>query len=163
MVLHNESQGVHLADAPVNVVCGQSPVSALVIGPALTIPSATTLGEAARVMEEAGVSALVLDDGGIVTERDLVRGLGHGASTGDTVAGVATPHPVVVPGSMTVVDACVLMLSEHVRHLVVGLGDEIGVVSMRDIAAVLLQTASPQIWLTSLQVSVDMPSEVWLG
>jgi hypothetical protein len=37
------------------------------------------------------------------------------------------------------------------------------VVSLRDIVAVLLQTASPELWLSSLRVSVQLPTELWLG
>jgi hypothetical protein len=36
-------------------------------------------------------------------------------------------------------------------------------VSMRDLLAVLLQTVDPNLWLTSLRVALDPPSEIWVG
>ena len=65
---------------------------------------------------------------------------------------------------MPIVDAAALMLNEEVRHLVVDFpGGNVGVISLRDIAAVLLQTASPHIWLSMLRVAVEEPTSAWLG
>jgi hypothetical protein len=56
------------------------------------------------------------------------------------------------------------MLTEHVRHLLVRLDDEeVGILSLRDVVAVLLQTADPELWLTSLRVAIATPSEAWIG
>ena len=148
----------------VNVVSVHSPLSALLFRAAITVPADATLADAVATMEEAGVSALLVEPAlGIITERDIARALGHDAPTTTTVACVATLHPVVVPGSMPVLEACAVMLNEQVRHLVVDIGDAVGIVSLRDLAAVLLQSADPHLWLDSLRVAIELPSEIWLG
>jgi signal-transduction protein with cAMP-binding, CBS, and nucleotidyltransferase domain len=158
------SRSIRLTAASVNVVGDRSPLSTLLTRPAVTIAPEATLAAAVAAMESAGVSALLVEQaGGIVTERDIARAVGHGVSVDEPVTSVATPHPVVAPGSMTVVEACAVMLNEQVRHLVVDLDGELGVISMRDIAAVLLQGADPHIWLASLRVALETPSEMWIG
>jgi signal-transduction protein with cAMP-binding, CBS, and nucleotidyltransferase domain len=159
-----DSQSIQLTSASVRVVGDRSPVSDLLARGALVIGDDATLAEAAAAMEAANVSALLVGElGGIVTERDITRAIGHGVPPGETVASVATPRPLVVPGSMTVVEACAVMLNEQVRHLVVEVDGTVGVLSLRDVAAVLLQSAGPHLWLASLRVAMDAPSEIWLG
>jgi hypothetical protein len=46
---------------------------------------------------------------------------------------------------------------------VVDLGDRWAVLSIRDLTAVLLQSTDPQLWLAALRVSIDVPSELFLG
>ena len=156
---------VRTVSGPVNVVSARSPLSRLVVPPVVGISGAASLIEAAQMMELANVSALLVDDrAGIVTERDLARALGAGRSPEDTVSTVATPHPLVVDGAMSVLDAAALMLNEQVRHLVVVLPEEQrGVVSIRDLLAVLLEAADDHVWLASLRVAIEAPAEIWLG
>ena len=155
---------VQMISGPAQVVDPQSPVSALLARAALTVPGSLSLGEAVELMRAMSVSALLVDDpAGIVTERDLARALGAGCVATDPVGTVATPHPLTVAGDMTVVTAAELMLNEQVRHLVVELDGGVGIVSMRDLLAVLLQAVDPHLWLTSLRVAVESPSEIWLG
>lgn len=158
------SQVLGLA-AAVNVVSQNSPLSRLVNRSALTIPAEATVADAAAAMEAAGVSALLVEGaGGVVTERDIARAMAHGVPGDELVDAVATRYPLVVPGSMPVVEACGVMLNEHLRHLLVDLdGDRVGIVSLRDVAAVLLQAADPHLWLASLRVAVESPAEIWLG
>ena len=147
-----------------NVVSGKSPVSSLLGRPVVTIAPEATLAAAVESMEAAGVSALLVDRlGGIITERDIARALGHGVAVDEPVDGIATPHPLVVPGSTTVVAACALMLNEQVRHLIVDHDGTFGMISLRDVAAALLQSSDPQIWLTSLRLAIETPPETWLG
>lgn len=156
--------GLGMRPGGVNVVHAQSPLSALATRPAVTVPSRCTLARAVAQMEASGISALLVDDrAGIITERDIARALAHGASVDEVVGRVATPHPLIVPASMTVVEACATMLNEHVRHLVVELAGGLAVISLRDVAAVLLQSADPHIWLASLRVAIEVPAEIWLG
>ena len=76
---------------------------------------------------------------------------------------VASRDPLRVSASSPLVDAAALMLTEEIRHLVIEFPDgRDGVVSLRDIVAVLLQTANPQ-WVTSLRLAIETPSEIWLG
>jgi CBS domain-containing protein len=159
-----DSQAMRMMHGAAAVVSGRSPLSALVCGCAGTVADDATLPEAAAKMEAAGVSALLLERaGGIVTDRDIIRALAYGAPLDQEVATVATQQPLTVPGTMTVVDACAVMLNEGVRHLVVELDGGVGVTSLAEVAAVLLQAADPQIWLTALRVAIDVPTEIWLG
>jgi CBS domain-containing protein len=150
---------------PVRVVGPHSPVSALVQRAPVAVDEQSTIADAVEAMRAAHVSSLLLADSiGIVTERDIARALGAGRSPEDPVEAIASRHPLGVTGDMTVVAAAELMLNEEVRHLVVALdGNDIGVVSIRDVLAVLVQAADPSVWLTSLRISIDPPTEIWLG
>jgi hypothetical protein len=64
---------------------------------------------------------------------------------------------------MSVVDGCATMLNEDVRHLVVETDHGPAVLSLRDVAAVLLQASDPHIWLSSLRIKIETPAEIWLG
>lgn len=123
------------------------------------------LADAVETMRGEGVSALVVGDrAGVVTERDLLRAVPAGSALDETVERAATWHPIVVPGATTVVAAAGLMLNEHVRHLLIELDvGATGVVSIRDLMAVLLQAADPHLWLASPRAAIEMPSEIWLG
>ena len=150
---------------PLHVVFPRSPLVALVTRPAVGVTGRTTIAEAVEVMRRESVSALLVDGAeGIVTERDLARALGAGRTSAEPVAAIATPHPLVVSGTMTVVAAAGLMLNEQLRHLIVELdAAPPAVVSMRDILAVLLNVADPHLWLRSLRAVMEVPSEIWLG
>jgi CBS domain-containing protein len=142
-----------------------SAIGGLVTRDAVRVDPSSTLADVAAVMREANVSAVLVGARtGIVTERDLARGLAEGRGPADEIAVVASPHPVSVPERMPILDAAGLMLNEEVRHLVVELDDgREAVVSLRDVMAVLLQATSPHLWLTSLRLSVGAPAELWLG
>jgi CBS domain-containing protein len=150
---------------PALVVDPHSPVAVLASRAAVTVPKRCSLSEAVEVMKVEAVSSLVLEgQAGIVTERDLARALGAGSSAMDPVEAIASRHPVTVPGATTVIAAAGLMLNEQVRHLLVELDTGlIGVVSIRDLLAVLLQAADPKLWLTSLRDAIETPSDMWIG
>jgi signal-transduction protein with cAMP-binding, CBS, and nucleotidyltransferase domain len=150
---------------PVNVVHPHSPLVNLVARDAIGVAGVCTLAEAVEVMRSAAVSSLLVSEpSGIVTERDLARALGAGHSPDEPIATVATRHPVVVPGSDTVLEAAARMLNDEVRHLIVELPQQrLGVVSMRDVLAVLLAASQPQLWLTSLRIAIEDAPENWLG
>lgn len=146
------------------VVMPASPVSALVASQAVRVRPDCTIAEVARVMGNHGVSSvLVGDESGIATERDLVRALAAGVGPDEAIAAVATAHPVRVSGDCSVMDAGAAMLNEEVRHLIVEIDDAVGIVSLREVMAVLLCAVNPRIWLTRLRVAVAAPSEIWLG
>src|SRR5438067_2410165 len=107
--------------------------------PALTIAATGSLGDAARAMRRANVSCALTDDGRIVTERDLTRGLAAGLGARDPVDEVAVPDPVAVVASLPVLHAAELMAARQIRHLVLTTdrGDPLGIVSIRDIVGVL--------------------------
>lgn len=146
------------------IVSERSPLSALVCRPAVTIPATATVAEAAAAMEAASVSAVLVGDGpAIVTERDIARACIRGDPRERAVGEIATHRPVIAPATMTILDGSRLMLEQHVRHLVVDLGDRWTVLSIRDVTAVLLQSTNPELWLEALRVSIEVPSELFLG
>jgi CBS domain-containing protein len=107
-----------------------------------------TIRQAAQVMRGQDIAALVVAEPGqriaIVTERDLTAAIADGHDLDTTVLDVASPTPLTTAHDATVMDAAITMLGEGVRHLVVTRGDHaIGVVSIRDLLAVLLQTVTP--------------------
>jgi len=147
------------------VIEPKSTVGCLVARPPVWVDETISVGDVARVMRDAGVSsALVRPAGAIVTERDVARAVAAGVEMEGPVLPLATRHPLRVASDMAIVDAAALMLNEEVRHLVVDFPNgAVGVISLRDIAAVLLQTANPHIWLSVLRVAVEEPTSAWLG
>jgi CBS domain-containing protein len=105
-------------------------------------PDQTVRAAAARMWEQQTGSLLVIDDGrlvGILTERDVLRAIGHGKDVdGTTVADIMSTDLLTVGPDTSVHDAARLMAARWIRHLPV-LTDErlVGVVSLRDLAAVL--------------------------
>ena len=156
---------IRTTSGPVLVVDPGSPVAVLAGRAAVTVPESCSLADAVERMKAEQVSSLLLDGrAGIVTERDLARAHGAGCAATDPVVAIASRHPITVPGNTTVIEAAGLMLNEQVRHLLVELDTGvIGVVSIRDLLAVLLQAVDPHLWLTSLRVAIETPSEMWLG
>jgi signal-transduction protein with cAMP-binding, CBS, and nucleotidyltransferase domain len=143
-----------------------SPVSRLVTNSALRVGSHDTLTIVSQTMRSRNVSAALVGQGhsAIVTERDLTRALAAEYPPDTPVIRVATPLPLSVSAETDVLDAAALMLNQDVRHLIVELDDgSDGIVSVREIMAVLLQAARPDMWLASLRVRVETPSESWLG
>ncbi len=157
--------GFQTTSGPAPVVDPSSPVAVLATRAAVTVPQMCSIADAVEVMKAEDVSSLLLEDrAGIVTERDLARAHGAGCAATDPVVTIASRHPVCVPGATTVIAAAGLMLNEQVRHLLVELDTgAVGVVSIRDLLAVLLQAADAHLWLTSLRTAIETPSEMWLG
>ena len=96
----------------------------------------------------------------IVTERDIARCIGAGGDPDEPVGTVATPHPLIVDGSLTVMECGGIMLDKEVRHVLVAMPEGFtGVVSQRDIVTVLVRAADPESWPARERA----PSENWLG
>ncbi|MTV27324.1 CBS domain-containing protein [Nitriliruptoraceae bacterium ZYF776] len=121
------------------------PVATLVTGAAATISPSDTLRAAARALTRDHLGLLVVCDAsglrGVLSERDVVTAAGDGLDLDlERVVDHATDDVVRVPGSTSVADATRTMLAAQVRHLVVDRGGAVsGVVSLRDLAAVLLE------------------------
>lgn len=147
------------------VVSAESPIADLVTRPPIVVSPAATLAEVAAAMRAAGVSAALVDEGGrLVHERDLAGALADGFDGEATVADLALSSAVVVPGGIPVVTAAGAMLNERTDHLVVDMScGGFALVSMTDVAAVLLQAVDPHLWLASLRVAIETPAEIWLG
>lgn len=143
-----------------------SPLGLIVSRPAPAVDGRDTLSRAGQVMESSRVSAVLVDRGeAILSERDMTRALVAGRRADDPVSSVATPHPLAVSSHTAILDAAALMLNEEVRHLVVRFDDDdLGIVSMRAVLAVLLQASTPEMWMQHLRLEIRLhPSDLWLG
>lgn len=102
-----------------------------------------SLREAARLMTEHGVGALVVMDPeqpgpGIITERDLVHALGAGKNPdAERVQDHLTSHAAFADSEWPLEDAADAMARGGFRHLLVVKGSSLeGIISMRDIMSV---------------------------
>ena len=107
--------------------------------PAITVAKTVTVLEAARMMKQENVGALLVVDGsklcGIFTERDaLFRVLAEGHDPGVTrLSQVMTPQPQTIHPDQPFLDALRMMNKGRFRHLpVVEDGRPLGMVSSRD-------------------------------
>lgn len=113
-------------------------VNELLGGDVITCDTDTTLLEAARTMvkHDAG-SIAVVEDGdlvGIVTERDLLRGMAEEVAGGSKVGGMMTPSPDFLEPDVEVAYAADWMLAAGYRHLpVISEGKLAGIVSIKDV------------------------------
>lgn len=108
--------------------------------PEQTLRSAAVDLAAART----GLGIVDVDGGGVITERDVLRAIAAGDDL-DTarVSDHMTPQPVSVPSGTPLGEACDLMISRGVRHLLVADGAElVGVLNMRDVVGVLSGAAT---------------------
>jgi CBS domain-containing protein len=107
----------------------------------LTIEPSRTIGEAARVLSERRIGALLVCDGkqpvsGIVSERDIVRALAaHGARALDEpVSSFMTAKVVTCTGETSINDVMELMTQQKFRHIPVVEGGRLtGIVSIGDV------------------------------
>ena len=115
--------------------------------PGVRVPEDTTLRSVAGVMEDTGLSCVLVGSGPprVVTEHDLAGAVAAGLPGETPVARVATREPVWATMSTTVRDAVGLMTGNGIRHLVVldPRGDVAGVVSLLDAVRWLLDPAPP--------------------
>jgi len=114
----------------------------------VSIPATASLPEAAALMADAHVGALVVVEPGpqpraigIVTDRDLaIRGLALNAlQTPARVGGLVTREPVAVAGSATIREAVEVMEQAGVRRLLVleDGGGVIGILSADDLVGAI--------------------------
>ena len=114
-----------------SIVAGQVPISAT---------KTTTVVEAARLMKQENIGALLVIDSsrliGIFTERDVMRAVaGRVHSSEARVREWMTPDPVTMTEDMSVEDAGNTMIERGFRHIPVVTGDRaVGIVSIRDVA-----------------------------
>jgi CBS domain-containing protein len=127
-----------------------------------TVRAEQTLEDAARILHEKKVGALVViaEDGaisGVMSERDIVREIARngGKSLSDTVATVMSRDVVTAEPSETVDEGLGRMTERRIRHLPVMEGGRlIGVVSIGDlvkhrIAAVEAEAAAMQAYIAA--------------
>jgi CBS domain-containing protein len=146
------------------LVSPRADIGQLAVRAPVVVPSTCTIREAARTMRGADVSsALIAGMNAIVTERDLAVAVAEGRDGTDAVSSIASAHPVVVEGHTPIAEAAAVMLNRGVRHLIVHVGDDVGVVSLRDVMDVLLQALEPSMGWQSLRFGPSSSSELWLG
>lgn len=122
----------------------QDPVGRLVSRGAVTVRPEATLEEVAQVLDREGVGAVLVRSGedvvGIVSERDIIRSMADPDFEADRADDVMTYRPETVDEHTSVIDVARMMIEGQVRHLpVVDDGGIFGVVSIRDVLAVLLE------------------------
>ncbi len=121
------------------------PLSALIHRPALVVAPDTAIRTIAQILSSHEVGIVVIEEGGepvgVVSERDIVRGLAlHdefgvvGSYLDMTASDVMSDDPIITSGATTVADAMDVMRANGIRHLLVPLPAGHGVVSMRDLA-----------------------------
>lgn len=118
-----------------------------VMGPVkVRIVPGVSLREVAVALAAARTGLGVVDvaGGGVITERDVLRAIAAGTDLDSATAGDhMTAEPVSVAREMSLDEACGLMISRGIRHLLVNEGDElVGVLNMRDVVGVLSGAAA---------------------
>ena len=105
------------------------------LSPDTTLRALATELSAART----GLAIVDVEGGGVISERDVLRAIAAGVDLDSARVGEhMTPQPVSVPVTTPLSDACDLMISRSVRHLLVADGPElVGVLNMRDVVGVL--------------------------
>jgi CBS domain-containing protein len=120
------------------------PLSALIDRPALVAAPDTPIRTIAQILSSHEVGIVVIEEAGepvgVVSERDLVRGLAlHdefgvvGSYLDMTASDVMSDEPITTSGTTTVAEAMDVMRANGIRHLLVPLAAGHGVVSMRDL------------------------------
>lgn len=108
----------------------------------VTIPSGTTMLDAAKLMVENNMGLLVICDtrdktklAGVVSERDIMKAIASGKKLTAPIDEVSTKQVITVKASSEVAEAAKAMNKHRIRHVVVvdEQGKLIGVVSMRDL------------------------------
>jgi CBS domain-containing protein len=120
----------------------------LVVRDLVTVGPAHTLVQAAQKMtaRRVGAAIVLTDEGpGILSERDVLRAVAEGADvTTATVGEYMTWNAIVATSTWDTMTAARTMLEHGIRHLVVVDGvEEVGILSIRDLVAGLLDAPAP--------------------
>lgn len=116
-------------------------LEALVQGTPVTVRSGASIKDAALLLAQHKIGLLVVTSKGdqkrpegVVSERDVVKAIADGKSSGDSVDSIATKELVTVQRSDSLSKGLKKMLDNNIRHLVVENydGTLYGVVSVRD-------------------------------
>ncbi|MCG2908992.1 MAG: CBS domain-containing protein [Sulfolobaceae archaeon] len=106
----------------------------------ITVSKDTTMEQVAKIMTEENVgSVIVVDNGkpvGIITERDIVKGIGKGKKLDSKAEEIMTSSLITVREDSPVTGALALMRQFNIRHLPVvnDKGELTGIISIRDVA-----------------------------
>lgn len=123
----------------------QHAVSRLMSWPVAMVDVTATMDQVAEALAANEIGGVAVTAGGrfvgIITERDLATHLANGANPANLRADEMVTHsPVTAAPTDTVLSAARAMVDAGVRHLPVLDGDDVvGMVSIRDVTAVLLR------------------------
>src|ERR1700680_2764163 len=111
--------------------------------PAVVVPNTITLAQASVILDGANVGAAAVLDAkgqliGMVSERDLLRSVGHGIDPASARGEeVMTRNPVTVSVTDTVEHGLTVFRERRFRHLPVMDGDKVaGILSIRTVVRV---------------------------
>lgn len=125
------------------------PVEMLGGKPVATIPPAATLSQAVEAFAADNVGLLVVVDPagvqGVLSERDIVNALADGVDLEiERVRDVATLDLLTIDERASVLEAARAMAAAEIRHIAVARkGVVTGVLSIRDVLAVLIEAQAP--------------------
>ena len=123
------------ADAPQLML----PLSDMLTNKVVSVDSAASVVDAAKIMVEKRISSLIiLDDDalvGILTDRDIrTRLVAESRSLETTVADIMTENPAAIEEDATLFDAMLMMSQMNIHHLPVVLGTKpIGMLTVSDV------------------------------
>lgn len=123
------------------------PVRSIMSSPVASLDLGATLREAAEELLRNDIGTLLVTDGartGLISERDLIALLATSADAASAqVVDVPTWDLVWAAPDASIADVAALMIEANVRHVPIGDGrSAVGMVSVRDILAVLLSSNS---------------------
>ena len=112
----------------------------------VTTGPTTTLREAARLLDDAGVGVLVVGSAvaveGVVSERDILRAVAHDADLDETaVSEIESRELKWATPTSTVDDVIEEMMEGYIRHVLVADPDGtlVAIASMRDLLTAFLE------------------------
>ena len=118
-------------------------VADLMHKPAVVVHEGITLADASKVLDANKVGAAAVLDGGerlvgMISERDLLRSVGHGVDPASTsIDEVMTRDPLTLRTADTVTAALDIFRDQRFRHLPVLEGDRVaGILSIRHLVRV---------------------------
>jgi CBS domain-containing protein len=127
------------------------PVGRLLGDTVAMVPPSAPLRRAARQLARELVGLLVVVDrdgvSGVISERDIVAAVADEADLdAERVIDHATADIVAVDEAVSIADAAATMAAAEVRHLAVSRrGEIVGVISARDLIAVLAETPNDEL------------------
>ena len=128
--------------------------------PVITVEPAASLSEVAATMRQHDVGALVVSApghpvAGLITEREIVRAIGTGASAQTVTAAQLITSPVITCSPGDRLDRVMeIMLTRKIRQLpLIEAGELVGMVSMGDVIKVLLE---------SMQIETNVLRDLYL-
>lgn len=122
-----------------------APVTAYLNDELVTVAADATLRDVARTIAEQTVGLVVVGSAdrveGVVSERDVAVAVAGGTDLDAATAGqIAANRLVWVASEATIGEVATQMVEGYVRHVLVGDGERlVGVVSMRDVIAALIE------------------------